>query len=479
MTAGYEHLAMLIDSEWTAGSGSDGIPVVNPATEEVLGELPLASAADLDRALEASRRGFEIWKVKPAIERQVVLEQAARLLEQRRDAIARTCTLEIGKPLRESQMELDFVIGILRWYAEEGKRAYGRVIPSRSGAVRNLVLKEPIGPVVGFAAWNFPGVNVIRKVAGALAAGCSIVVKPSEETPGTAIAIARCFQDAGLPPGVLNVVFGDPAEVSRHLLASRIPKKVTFTGSVPVGIHLQKLAADTLKRCTLELGGHAPFIVFDDADVEAAARIGAQFKFRNAGQVCTSASRFFVQSSVHDRFVDAFRQSVSQIVVGDGLDPATTMGPLAARRRVDAMERIVGDARDHGATVLTGGTRIGNKGWFYAPTILDDVPDAARIMREEQFGPVAPIARFDDLDEVVERANSVEVGLASYVFTGSGKRADAVMSGLNAGLVGVNGMMISLPETPFGGVEQSGYGSEGGIEGLDAFLRTKFVAETR
>lgn len=479
MTAGYEHLAMLIDGEWTAGSGSDGVPVVNPATEEVLGELPLASPADLDRALEASRRGFEIWKLKSAIERQVVLEQAAYLLQQRRDAIAHTCTLEIGKPLRESQMELDFVIGILRWYAEEGKRAYGRVIPSRSGAVRNLVLKEPVGPVVGFAAWNFPGVNVIRKVAGALAAGCSIVVKPSEETPGTAIAIARCFQDAGLPPGVLNVVFGDPDDVSRHLLASRIPRKVTFTGSVPVGIHLQKLAADTLKRCTLELGGHAPFIVFDDADVEAAARIGAQFKFRNAGQVCTSASRFFVQSSVHDRFVDAFRQSVSQIVVGDGLDPATTMGPLAARRRVDVMERIVDDARDCGATVLTGGTRIGNKGWFYAPTILNNVPDSARIMREEQFGPVAPIARFDDLDEVVERANSVEVGLASYVFTGSGRRADAVTSGLNAGLVGVNGMMISLPETPFGGVEQSGYGSEGGIEGLDAFLRTKFVAETR
>lgn len=479
MTTGYEKLAMLIDGEWTAGSGSQSVPVVNPATEETLGELPLATAADLDRALEASRRGFEIWKAKPAVERQAVLEKTARLLEERRDAIARCCTLEIGKPLKESLMELDFVIGILRWYAEEGKRAYGRVIPSRSGAVRNLALKEPVGPVVGFAAWNFPGVNVIRKVAGALAAGCSIVVKPSEETPATAIAIARCFQDAGLPAGVLNVVFGDPAEVSRHLLASRIPKKVTFTGSVPVGIHLQKLAADTLKRCTLELGGHAPFIVFDDADVEAAARLGAQFKFRNAGQVCTTPSRFFVQSSAHDRFVAAFRQSVSEIVVGDGLDPATTMGPLAARRRIDVMERIVGDARELGASVLTGGARIGNRGWFYAPTILDDVPDQASIMREEQFGPLAPIARFDDIDEVVERANSVEVGLASYVFTGSGKRADAVSSRLNAGLVGVNGTMISLPETPFGGVEQSGYGSEGGIEGLDAFLRTKLVAETR
>ncbi|WP_024277720.1 NAD-dependent succinate-semialdehyde dehydrogenase [Xanthobacter sp. 126] len=478
MTTSYEKLAMLIDGEWTAGSCSRSTPVINPATEETLGELPFAATADLDRALDASQRGFAIWKRAPAIERQAIMEKAARLLEERRDAIARNCTLEIGKPIKESRAELDSVVGIIRWYAEEGKRAYGRVIPSRSDAVRNMALKEPIGPVVAFAAWNFPGVNVIRKVAGALAAGCSIVVKPSEETPATAIAIARCFQDAGLPDGVLNVVFGEPAEVSRHLLASRIPKKVTFTGSVPVGIHLQKLAADTLKRCTLELGGHAPFIVFDDADVEAAARLGAQFKFRNAGQVCTTPSRFFVQSGVHDRFLDALRQSVSEIVVGDGLDPATTMGPLAARRRLDEMERIVHDASDYGASVVTGGMRLGKRGWFYAPTILDDVPDGALIMREEQFGPVAPIARFDDLDEVIERANSVDVGLASYVFTGSGKRANVVSNALNAGMVGVNGTMISLPETPFGGVEQSGYGSEGGVEGLNDFLRTKLVAET-
>lgn len=479
MTADYERLQMLIDGEWTSGSANAAIAVENPATEEKLGDLPLASIADLDRALEASAKGFEVWKKTPAFERQVVMERAARLLESRREHIARTCTLEIGKPLRESLQEIDFVVGILRWYAEEGKRGYGRIVPSRTPNTRTSVMKEPVGPVLAFAAWNFPGVNVIRKVAGALGAGCSIIVKPSEETPGTAIAIARCFQEAGLPAGVLNVVFGDPAKVSSHLMASKIPKKVTFTGSVPVGIILQKQAADTLKRCTMELGGHAPFIVFDDADVEAAAQLGVAFKYRNSGQVCTSASRFFVHSRVHDQFVDAFKKNIDKIVVGDGLAADTTMGPLAAKRRIDVMERMVSDATQRGASVVAGGSRVGNRGWFYAPTLLDGVSDEATIMREEQFGPVAPVATFDDLDEVVARANSVDVGLAAYVFTKNSGRAEQMSQRLETGLVGINGMMVSLPETPFGGVNHSGYGSEGGIEGLEAFMRTKLVAETR
>ena len=476
---GYERLEMLIDGEWTAGSDAASMAVENPATEATIGDLPLASTQDLDRALAASLQGFNVWKDTPALQRQGILENAARLLEERREKIARTCTLEIGKPLRESLMEIDFTIGVLRWYAEEGKRAYGRVVPARDIRVRNTVLKEPVGPVVGFAAWNFPAVNVIRKVAGALAAGCSIIVKPSEEAPGTAIAIARCFQDAGLPRGVLNVVFGNPADTSAYLLSSSIPRKVTFTGSVPVGIHLQTLAARTLKRCTLELGGHAPFIVLPDADVELAAQTAAAFKLRNAGQVCTSPSRFFVHSSVHDRFVGVFADAFEKAVVGDGLDDAATMGPLAAQRRLEVMDRLVADARDHGASVVTGGKRIGNRGWFFAPTLLDEVPDEAAIMREEPFGPVAPVSRFEDLDEVIERANSVEVGLASYVFTRNGGWAQEATRRLNAGLVGINCAAISLPETPFGGVDHSGYGSEGGIEGLDAFMRTKFVAEIR
>ena len=479
MSVDYERLEMLIDGEWTSGTANTALAVENPATEDKLGDVPLASVADLDRALDASARGFDIWKRTPAIERQAVMERAARLLEARRESIARTCTLEIGKPLRESLQEIDFVIGILRWYGEEGKRGYGRIVPSRAPNTRTSVMKEPVGPVVAFAAWNFPGVNVIRKVAGALGAGCSIIVKPSEETPGTAIAIARCFQEAGLPAGVLNVVFGDPAKVSSHLLASKIPKKVTFTGSVPVGILLQKQAANTLKRCTMELGGHAPFIVFDDADVEAAAQLGAAFKFRNSGQVCTSPSRFFVQSRVHDRFVDAFKKSVDKMAIGDGLDSKTTMGPVAAKRRIDVMERFVADATQRGASVVAGGSRVGNRGWFYAPTLLDNISDDAAIMREEQFGPVAPVATFDDLDEVIARANSVDVGLAAYVFTGHGGRAEQMSTRLETGLVGINGMMVSLPETPFGGVNHSGYGSEGGVEGLEAFMRTKLVAETR
>lgn len=479
MDASYERLEMLVDGAWIAGADGASVAVENPATEDRLGDLPLASSADLDRALAASARGFDHWKGVPAVERQAVMERAARLMEDRRQAIATVCTLEIGKPLAESLMEIDTVIGILRWYAEEGKRAYGRVIPARAGGVRNMVLKQPVGPVVAFAAWNFPGVNVIRKVAGALAAGCSIIVKPSEETPGTAIAIARCFQEAGLPAGVLNVVFGEPAAVSSHLLASPIPRKVTFTGSVPVGMLLQRQAADTLKRCTLELGGHAPFIVFDDADVEMAARLGAAFKYRNAGQVCTSPTRFFVHARVHERFLAAFTRHVESLVVGNGLDAGTTMGPLAARRRIAVMEEIIADATGKGARLVSGGERIGARGWFFAPTVLDGVPDTAAIMREEPFGPVSPIATFEDIEEVIARANSVDVGLASYVFTKDGARADAMIERLNAGLVGVNGMMISLPETPFGGVGHSGYGSEGGIEGLDAFLSTKFVAETR
>lgn len=479
MTAPYERLEMLIDGEWTAGTAHTSIAVENPATEDKLGDLPFASAADLDRALEASAKGFDTWKKTPALERQAVMERAAQLMETRREAIARTCTLELGKPLRESLQEMDFVIGVLRWYAEEAKRAYGRIIPARAPNTRNMVMKEPVGPVLAFVAWNFPGTNFIRKVAGALGAGCSIIVKPSEETPGTAIAIARCFQEAGLPAGVLNVVFGDAAMVSSHLLRSKIPKKVTFTGSVPVGILLQKQAADTLKRCTMELGGHAPFIVFDDADIDAAAQLGSAFKFRNSGQVCTSPSRFFVHRRVHDHFVDAFAKNIGKIVVGNGLEETTTMGPLAAKRRVGIMERIVADAIQHGASVVAGGARVGNRGSFYAPTLLDGVCDDASVMREEQFGPVAPVAVFDDLDEVVARANSVDVGLASYVFTRNGARAEQMSTRLDAGLVGINNTMISLPETPFGGVNQSGYGSEGGIEGLDSFLRTKFVAETR
>ena len=340
-----------------------------------------------------------------------------------------------------------------------------------------MMFKEPVGPVVAFAAWNFPASNVIRKIAGALGAGCSIVLKPAEETPGTAVAIARCFQDAGLPPGVLNIVFGDPAQVSSHLIASKIPKKVSLTGSTAVGKLLQKQAADTLKRCTMELGGHAPVIVFKDADLEKTLDTVVMFKFRNAGQVCTSPTRFYVHEEIYEAFVAGFAARIEKLKIGNGLDDGVQMGPMIALRRLDVMDALVSDAKSHGASVVTGGTRLGTKGYFYAPTLLRDVRDTARIMSEEPFGPIAPTTQFSTFDEVIERANSLPYGLASFVFTRDLRLAQKTEMALEAGMVGVNHMMVSTPETPFGGVNESGYGSESGIEGLEAYLRTKFVTE--
>ncbi len=473
----YEKLSLFIGGDWTQGTSGKTEPVINPATEEVLGQLPHASAADLDAAIAACAEGFKEWRSMTAVARQGIMEQAARLMEERKDAIATTLTLEMGKPVGEAKLELDFVIGAIRWYGEEGKRAYGRLVPPRFPGARQMVTKEPVGPAAAFVAWNFPGVNVIRKVAGALAAGCSIVIKASEETPGTCLAIARCFHEAGVPAGVINVVFGVPDEVARHVLASPVLRKLSFTGSVAVGKHLQKLAADTLKRCTMELGGQAPFIVFEDADVEAAATLAIAGKFRNAGQVCISPSRFYIQESLLDRFTDSFAQKASDFKVGNGMDDGVQMGPLIAERRIDWMEKLVADAKDRGAELLTGGERIGNQGHFFAPTVLKNVPEDALIMNDEPFGPVAPVASFRDFDDVVNRANKVEVGLAAYAFTKDGARASALAGALDTGLVGINHLGVSTPETPFGGVNESGYGSEGGIEGLEAFLRTKFVTE--
>ena len=472
----YETLAMLIDGEWTEGSG-EPLSVLDPATEDVLGELPTASTADLDRALEASAKGFETWKRTPALERQQVMEGAARLLEERKEEIARNLTLDQGKPLAEARMEVDFVVGVMRWYAEEGKRMYGRIVPSRMPALRQLVMKEPIGPALAFVAWNFPGTNVIRKVAGALGAGCSLIIKPSEETPSTAIAIGRALQESGLPDGVLNIVFGDPAAVSSHLIASPVAKKISFTGSVPVGKLLARQAADTLKRCTMELGGHAPVLVFADADVEKAAKQSVAFKFRNAGQVCVSPTRFLVEDKALDRFTDVFVRETEALKVGNGLEDGVQMGPLVDERRIPVMEDFIKDAVEHGAEVLTGGERIGNRGCFFQPTVLGNVGDDARIMNEEPFGPVAPIAAFSDRDEAIERANRLPFGLAAYAFSNSAETIRALGDRVEAGLVGINSFVVSTPETPFGGIEDSGYGSEGGIEGLEAFTRTRFVTE--
>ncbi len=470
-------LALYIDGAFCGSSTGATGDVFNPATGQVIGKLPHAGRDDMDRALAAAQRGFEVWRKTTAHERGRVMRKAADLMRQRADAIAEAMTREQGKPLAEAKMEVLLAPEHIEWCAEEGRRLYGRVIPSRTPGVRQTVYREPVGPVAAFAPWNFPVNQSIRKIASALAAGCSIVIKCPEEAPSSCIEMVRCFHDAGLPAGVLNLLFGVPADISSYLIASPIIRKVSFTGSVPVGKHLAALAGQHMKRSTMELGGHAPVLVFDDADIELAAKVSAAGKFRNAGQVCVAPTRFYVQDRAYDGFVSRFSEITRALKVGDGMDASSQMGPLAASRRVDVMDGFVADARQRGANVAVGGERIGNAGYFFQPTVLTDVPDDARIMTEEPFGPIAPIVRFGDRDEVVRRANSLPFGLAAYYFTRSLDTASAVLDGLEVGMVSLNGAPLNSPETPFGGVKDSGYGSEGGTEGLDPYVTPKFFAQ--
>lgn len=473
----YPELKMLIAGEWTNGSSGKTEKVICPADGSILGHLPHASPADLDAALESSLEGFNVWRKMTPHSRQDILEKAARLLEDRFEDISSNLTQEMGKPIAEARVEMRVAIDLLKWYAEEGKRLYGRIIPSRFPNMQHEARKAPIGPVVAFIAWNFPATNTMRKVAGALAAGCSITIKPSEETPATAIAIGKALTDAGLPAGVLNIVFGVPPEVSEHLLASRIPRKLSFTGSVPVGIHLQQLAAKNMIRCTMELGGHSPVMVFDDCDIESAAQLCAAGKFRNAGQVCVSPTRFFIQDSIHDKFLKLFKRHVEAVKVGDGLDEKMNMGPLVAERRIDIMDGFVTDAINKGAELLVGGSRIQSSGSFFTPTLLQNVPDNAKIMTEEPFGPIAPTASFSSIDEVINRANRLPFGLAAYAFTSSPKTAGVLKTEIETGMLAINSLHVHSVETPFGGLKFSGYGYEGGIEGLEVFLATKYSSE--
>ncbi|WP_412459888.1 NAD-dependent succinate-semialdehyde dehydrogenase [Pseudomonas sp. SC11] len=473
----YTELKFYIDGEWTLGETERTGAVVNPATGEEIGRLPLASRADLDAALAAAARGFESWSVTSAYDRSAILRRAAALVRERHEHMARCMTLDQGKPLSESTLESKSAADHIEWYAEEGRRAYGRIVPSRNPAVRQLVVREPVGPVAAFTPWNFPINQAVRKIAGALAAGCSIIIKAPEEAPGSVIELVRCFHDAGVPKGVLNLVFGVPAEVSDYLIRSPIIRKVSFTGSTAVGRQLGALAAEHLKLTTMELGGHAPFIVCADADLDAAAALACGLKFRNAGQVCASPSRFYVHDAVFDAFSKRFADLASQLKVGDGFDPSSQMGPLANARRVAAVEELVADAAGQGATLLTGGKRIGEKGNFFAPTVLANTPAKARLLSEEPFGPVAPLMRFDDLDTVIRQANSLEYGLAAFAFTASLKTATELGNRLQSGMVSINHFGLALPETPFGGIKASGHGSEGGSEGLEAYLTTKFISQ--
>lgn len=472
-----ENLQLLIDGEWTAGSEGKTSPLFNPATGEVIAAVPNATPADLDRALAASQRAFLQWKKRTAAERYDLLNKAADLMEARKSEIAETLTQENGKPLNEAAGEIQFSADAVRWYAEEARRAYGRVIPARTPGVRQFTLKEPLGPVLGFAAWNFPAGNVALKIGAALASGCTIIVKPSDETPGTAVAIGRCFQDAGVPAGALNIVFGESAPISEHLIRSPIPKKVSLTGSTPVGKLLQRLASDTLKRCTMELGGHAPVLVFEDADLDYTVNALVAAKFRNAGQVCTSPTRFYIHRNIYEQFIAKFSERTKHLVIGNGLEGGVQVGPMITERRLDAIDALVRDAVAQGAGIVTGGQRLDRAGYFYSPTVLRDVPDNARVMNEEPFGPLAPMTPFDSFDDVIARANSLPLGLAAYVFTRDGSTAARASEALDAGQVGVNSTSVHEVETPFGGVNESGYGHESGVEGLEAYLRTKMITD--
>jgi succinate-semialdehyde dehydrogenase/glutarate-semialdehyde dehydrogenase len=473
----YTELKLFIDGQWLNGAGRKGEDVVNPATGKVLGHLPHASTADLDAALAAAEKGFAVWKATSAYDRAKIMRKAADLLRERHEHVSTVQTQEQGKPYVESRGEVLTSADIIDWYAEEGRRAYGRIVPGRAKGVRQLVLQEPVGVVAAFTPWNFPTLTPVRKIAGALAAGCSLILKASEETPAGAVELVKCFADAGLPAGVLNLVFGVPANVSEHLIPAKAVKKVSFTGSIPVGKHLAGLAAKGMKKATMELGGHSPVVVFDDADPEKAADTIAAFKYRNAGQVCISPTRFYVQEKGYNKFLARFTEYAKGLKMGDGMEKGTTLGPLANPRRLDAMESFVNDAKNRGGKIVTGGSRHGNQGYFFQPTVITEVPDDSKIMTEEPFGPVAPIVPFKSFDEVVERANSLPFGLAAYAFTSSGVQAAAIGEAIQSGMVGVNSVAISTPETPFGGIKESGYGSEGGIEGLQAYLNTKFISQ--
>jgi succinate-semialdehyde dehydrogenase / glutarate-semialdehyde dehydrogenase len=472
----YANLQLFIDGRWIDSGGGAGEDVINPATEKPLAHLPHASAADIDRALEAAKKGFAVWRAVSAYDRAKIMRKAADLMRERYDAISKTLVQEEGKAYAEARAEVITSADIIEWYAEEGRRAYGRVVPGR-GKLRQIVIQEPVGIVAAFTPWNFPALTPARKIGGALATGCSLILKASEETPGTCVEMVRCFADAGLPAGVLNLVFGVPAKISEQLIAKDEVRKISFTGSIPVGKHLAALAAKGMKRATMELGGHSPVVVFADADPEKSADTIAGFKYRNSGQVCISPTRFYVQEQVYDRFLARFTEYAKGLKLGDGLEKGVTMGPLANARRIDAMESFVRDAKDRGGKIATGGERHGNQGYFFEPTVITDVPDDSKIMTQEPFGPLAPVVRFKTLDEVVERANSLPYGLAAYAFTGSAHTANLIGDALQSGMVGVNSIAVSTPETPFGGIKESGYGSEGGLEGLQAYLNTKFISQ--
>ncbi len=472
----YPDTRLLIDNQWVDATDGRTLDVLNPATGKAIGRVAHAGIPDLDRALAAAQRGFEVWRNTSAHDRAAIMRRAAGLLRERAEDIARLLTQEQGKPLAEARVETLAGATIIEWFADEGLRVYGRVIPSRNLSALQMAIKEPVGPVAAFTPWNFPINQVVRKLAAALATGCSFLCKAPEETPASPAALLQVFVDAGLPPGVVGLVYGNPAEISGYLIPHPVIRKVTFTGSTPVGKQLAALAGAHMKRVSMELGGHAPVIVAEDADVELAIKVSAASKFRNAGQVCISPTRFLVHSSLVNEFTRAFVRHAESLKLGDGLAEGTTLGPLANARRITAMDKVVEDARQRGAEVLTGGARVGDAGNFFAPTIIAGLTTEADLFNNEPFGPVAGIRAFDHLDEAITEANRLPYGLSAYAFTRSLRNVQQLMGRVEAGMLWINQPASPSAELPFGGVKDSGYGTEGGPEALEAYLNTKAVS---
>lgn len=474
----YPDTELFIGGKWRPAKSGESIPVHDPATHQVLGQVARAGRADMEHAVAAVQGGFERWRRTSAFDRSKLMRKAAEILRGRSERIAWIMTREQGKPLAQSRLEVSAAADTIDWFAEEARRTYGQVIPARREDVVQIAARFPVGPVAAFTPWNFPINQVVRKLSAALAAGCSIIVKGPEETPASPAELIRAFVDAGLPEGVVNLLYGAPAEISEYLIPHPVIRKISFTGSTAVGKHLASLAGLHMKRMTMELGGHAPVLVFKDADLESAVETLIAAKYRNAGQVCAAPTRFLVEDTVFEPFVERFVEAAKAVSVGNGLDPVTQMGPLAKDHHVQLMEQFVADAVSHGAQIRTGGKRIGNIGNFFEPTVLADVPTEARIMNDEPFGPIAIVNRFAEMDEAVSEANRLPYGLAAYAFTGTANIAHKLRTSIEAGMLSINHNGIGLPEVPFGGIKDSGYGSEGGSEAIEAYLETRLSTQS-
>ncbi len=476
MAEAHDSLHLLVDGHRIESADRETRPVLNPATGQEIGRLPIATKADLDDALGAAERAFPIWRATSAYDRAAILHEAARLLRERIPTVAAALTREQGKPFEEARIELLVSADILDWCAEEGRRTYGRLIPARTPGMRQTVQRVPIGPVAAFTPWNAPALMPARKIGEALAAGCSCIVKPAEEAPAAASAIVGALVDAGLPAGVLSMVFGDPAEISGTLISSPIIRKASFTGSTGVGRELGQLAGAHVKPITLELGGHAPVLVFEDCDLDRAVTQLATMKIRNAGQLCGSPTRILVHEAIADDFLALMSERLSAVRVGDGMDASTQMGPLANPRRVVAMERLIEDAVGRGADVRAGGKKGAGGGFFFPPTLLSGVPVESEIMNQEPFGPICAVSTFQSSEDAIAEANRLPFGLAAYAFTRSAATADLLSETLEAGVIGINTFAVTSPETPLGGVKDSGYGTEGGTEGVHSYTVARYVA---